>query len=116
VTVTFSAPLSPVDVFAVEYAGLDPAAPLDVGATRGDGTATATSGPVTTQSAPKLVFGAGITLGAFTGAGGAATLRELTSSGQALVEDRVVPSIAAYSADAPLASSAAYVMQVATFR
>jgi hypothetical protein len=55
-------------------------------------------------------------VGSFTGAGAAFTLRKLTGSGLGVVEDQVVSSTGSYSADAPLASSASYVMQVATFR
>jgi hypothetical protein len=71
---------------------------------------------VNISAAPELIFGAGVTLGSFTGPGGAFTQRKLISGGLAVVEDRIVSSTGAYSADAPLASSDFYVMQVATFR
>jgi hypothetical protein len=116
VTVTLGAPTTPLDLRAVEYAGLDPVAPYDTSAAFGGRSTTASSGAVTTTSARELVFGAGITVGSFTGVGAAFTLRKLTAGGLGVVEDRVVSSTGSYSADAPLASSASYIMQVATFR
>jgi hypothetical protein len=44
------------------------------------------------------------------------TLRKLNGSGLGVAEDAIVSSVGTYSATAPLASSAYYVMQVATFR
>jgi hypothetical protein len=116
VTVAFSASASAVDLRALEYAGLDPRVPFDVAAGSGGRSISATSGPVTTTTPHELVFGAGITVGSFTGPGALFTLRKLTGGGLGLVEDNVVSSTGTYSADAPLASSASYVMQVATFR
>jgi hypothetical protein len=117
VTVTLDATATPLDLRAVEYAGLDPVVPYDTSFAFGGRAMTASSGPVTTSAARELVFGAGITVGSFIGAGAAFTLRKLTgSTGVGVVEDRVVSSTGSYSADAPLASSASYVMQVATFR
>jgi hypothetical protein len=117
VTVTLNAVATPVDLRAAEYSGLDPVAPFDVSFAFGGRATTATSlTPVTTASARELIFGAGITVGSFTGAGAAFTLRKLTGAGIGVVEDRVVSAIGSYTADAPLASSASYVMQVATFR
>jgi hypothetical protein len=118
VTVTLGAAVNPLDLRALEYAGLDPVAPLDTAAGFGGRNTSADSTPVTTGTPRELVFGAGITLGSFTGAGAAFTLRKLTSTtfNLGVVEDRVVSSTGSYSADAPLASNASYVMQVATFR
>jgi hypothetical protein len=116
VTVTLSAASTPLDLRAVEYSGLDPVSPYDTSVAFGGRSTTASSGPATTTSARELVFGAGITVGSFTGTGAAFTLRKLTGSGIGVVEDYVVSSTGSYSADAPLASSASYVMQVATFR
>jgi hypothetical protein len=116
VTVTMAAPTMPLDVSAAEYAGLDPVSPLDMSAGYGGRNTSATSGPVTIGTSRELVFGAGVTLGSFTGAGSAFTLRKLTGAGLGVVEDRVVSSTGSYSADAPLASSASFVMQVAAFR
>ncbi len=115
VTVTLSASVTALDVRAAEYAGLDPLTPLDTSSGFGGRSTSANSGTVTTSAARELVFGAGITAGSFTGAGSVFTLRKLTGSGLGVVEDRIVSS-GSYSADAPLASSAYYVMQVAAFR
>jgi hypothetical protein len=120
VTVTLSAAGSPLDLSAAEYAGLDPVTPLDTSAGYGGRSNSATTLPATatTGTARELIFGAGVTLGSFTGPGAAFTLRKLTGNGPnfGVVEDRVVSATGSYSADAPLASNASYVMQVATFR
>jgi hypothetical protein len=116
VTVTLDSTATPLDLRAVEYAGLDPVSPYDVGFAWGGRATTATSTAVNTTTARELVFGAGITVGSFTGAGSAFTLRKLTGGGIGVVEDRVVWSTGSYSADAPLATSSSYIMQVATFR
>jgi hypothetical protein len=116
VTVTFAAAASPVALHAVEYAGLDESAPFDTAAGFGGRSTSANSGPVTTATGRELVFGAGMTQGSFTGAGSLFTLRNLAGGGTSVVEDLVVGSTGSYSADAPIASTAYYVMQVATFR
>jgi hypothetical protein len=116
VTVTLNAAETSLDVRAVEYAGLDPVTPYDTSAAFGGRSTTASSLAVTTAASRELVFGAGVTLGSFTGAGATYTLRKLTGGGVGVVEDRVVSTLGSYTADAPLASSSSYVMQVATFR
>ena len=63
VTATFNTATPYVDVRALEYSGLDPVNPFDVG-TSASGTGTsANSGTVTTTAANALIFGAGITTG-----------------------------------------------------
>jgi hypothetical protein len=116
VTVTLNAPATSLDLRAAEYAGLDPVTPYDTSAAFGGRATSASSLPVTTGTARELVFGAGITVGSFTGAGATFTLRKLTGGGLGVVEDRIVSTTGSYSADAPLASSYSYIMQVATFR
>ena len=117
VTITLGAATTPLNLVAVEYSGLDAVSPLDVAAGFGGrGTTTPDSTSVTTTSAHELIFGAGITLGSFSGAGAGYTLRKLSGSGLAVVEDFVASSTGSYSATAPLPSGGYYVMQVATFR
>jgi hypothetical protein len=116
VTVTLGATTTSMDLRAAEYSGLDPVAPYDTSAAFGGRATTGNSGPVSTTTGRELVFGAGITVGSFTGPGSAFTLRKLTGSGLGVVEDHVVSATGSYSADAPLAASASYIMQIATFR
>jgi len=116
IKVTFAAATTPVELCAVEYAGLDPSAPFDTAAAFGGRSTSANSGPVTTTTGRELVFGAGITQGSFTGPGSTFTLRNLAGGGAGVVEDLTVSSTGTYSANAPIASSSYYVMQVATFR
>jgi hypothetical protein len=116
VTVTLGTSTTGLDLRVAEYAGLDPVAPFDTSAGFGGRSTAASSGPTTIGTGRELLFGAGITAGSFLGAGSAFALRKLTGAGSGVVEDRIVSSTGAYSADAPLASSASYVMQVAAFR
>ncbi len=115
VTVTFSQAAVFVDVRILEYSGLDTANPLDktAGAV-GSGT-TASSGAVTTTAANELIFGAGMTISKFTGAGSGFTSRIITSPDADIAEDRTVTATGSYSATAPNSSSN-WVMQIATFQ
>ena len=65
VTVTFNTATPYVDIRALEYSGLDPVNPFDVGTSASGTGATANSGTVTTTAANALIFGAGITTGGF---------------------------------------------------
>ena len=68
VTTTFNTATPFVDIRALEYSGLDPINPFDVG-TSASGTGTsANSGTVTTTAANALIFGAGTTQGDFSAA------------------------------------------------
>ena len=116
VTVTFSTSTPFVDIRALEYSGLDPVNPFDVG-TSASGTGTsANSGTVTTTAAGALIFGAGITTGGFSAAGANFVNRIITTPDLDIAEDRLVTTTGSYSATASLGGSAAWVMQVATFR
>jgi hypothetical protein len=114
VTVTFSKAAAFVDVRALEYSGLDTANPLDkMAGAVGSGT-TASSGAVTTTAANELIFGAGMTIARFTGAGSGFVSRIITSPDADIAEDRTVTATGSYSATAPNSSSN-WVMQIATF-
>jgi hypothetical protein len=58
VTVTFSASTPFVDIRALEYSGLDPVNPFDVGTSASGNGTSANSGTVTTSAARELIFGA----------------------------------------------------------
>jgi hypothetical protein len=117
VTIGFSAAAGSPQLVVAEYAGLDTVAPLDTSAGFGGRSTTATSGgDAATTAAPELIVGAGSTQGSFTGAGALFTLRNLSGTGTQILEDRIVTSAGVYTADAPLASSAYYIMQMAAFR
>ena len=116
VTVTFSASTPFVDIRAMEYSGLDPVNPFDVGTSASGSGTSANSGTVTTTSAGALIFGAGITTGGFSAAGANFVNRIITTPDADIAEDRFVTSTGSYSATASLGGSAAWVMQVATFR
>ncbi len=116
VTATFDAPTPYVDLRAVEYSGLDPVNPFDVGASASGTGTSATSGAVSTTAANALIFGAGTTTGGFAAEGTNFTTRIITTPDADIAGDQFVTSTGTYSATAPLNGSAAWVMQVATFR
>lgn len=116
VTVTFNASTQFVDLRALEYSGLDPVNPFDVGASASGTSSSANSGAVSTTAARELIFGAGTTTGGFSAAGSGFTTRIITSPDLDIAEDRFVTTTGSYSATASLAGSAAWVMQVATFK
>jgi hypothetical protein len=116
VRVTFNTATQFVDLRITEYSGLDPVAPFVVGASASGTSASASSGTVTTTIPNALIFGAGMTIGGFSGAGTSFTSRIITTPDLDIVEDRFVTVAGQYSATAALYGSAAWVMQVAAFK
>ena len=114
VTVTFNTATPYVDIRALEYSGLDPVNPFEMGTSASGTSATANSGTVTTTTANALIFGAGMTTGGFSTAGTNFTTRIITAPDADIAQDRIVTTTGAYSATAPV--TGAWVMQVATFR
>jgi hypothetical protein len=115
VTVTFNTATPFIDIRALEYSGLDPVNPFDVGASASGNSTSANSGSVTTSAASELIFGAGMTGGGFSGAGANFTTRIITNDAD-IAQDRFVTTPGSYSATAPLDQSATWLMQVATFK
>ena len=115
VTVTFNTATPYVDIRATEYSGLATTNPFDVGTSASGTSATATTGTVTT-TAPGLIFGAGMTTGGFSTAGTGFTTRIITNPDADIAQDRTVTTAGAYTATAPLSGSAAWLMQIATFK
>jgi hypothetical protein len=120
VTVTFSQAAVFPDVRILEYKGLNTTAPLDVaaGASGTSGSnATVSSGSATTTSANELIFGAGMTNGAFGKAGTSFKAELITPDGD-IAEDEVVSATGSYSATATLGAygSQKWIMQMVTFK
>jgi Glycosyl hydrolases family 16/IPT/TIG domain len=115
VTVRFNQAAAYVDIRALEYSGLDLATPLDVRAGAAGSGTTASSGAATTTSANDLIFGAGMTIAHFTGAGTGFVSRIITVPDADIAEDRTVSTPGSYSATAPN-SSGSWVMQMVAFR
>jgi IPT/TIG domain len=120
VTVTFTKVAVFPDVRILEYKGLNTTAPLDVtaGASGTSGNnAIVSSGAATTTSANELIFGAGMTNGAFTKAGTSFKAEVITADGD-IAEDQVVSATGSYSATASLGAygSQQWVMQMVTFK
>ena len=90
VTATFDAPTPYVDLRAVEYSGLDPVNPFDVGASASGTGTSATSGAVSTTAANALIFGAGTTTGGFAAEGTNFTTRIITTPDADIAEDQFV--------------------------
>ena len=114
VTVAFSKAAAFVDVRILEYSGLDTLNPLDQTAGAAGSGTTASSGAATTTSANELIFGAGMTVARFTGAGAGFTSRIITTPDADIAEDQTVAATGSYSATAPNTTSS-WVMQMATF-
>jgi CTP:molybdopterin cytidylyltransferase MocA len=113
VTVTFNQAATYPDVRILEYRGVST---LDVTAGAVGISASASSGAAGTTAANELIFGAGTTAGGFSGGGTGFTARIITTPNVDIAEDQTVTSAGSYSAVAPLFSSAAWVMQMATFK
>ena len=115
VTVTFNKAATLPDIRILEYSGLSTSNPLDVTASGTGSGQSASSGSATTTSSSELVFGAGTTAGTFSVAGpGFTTVMFTPDSDNA--EQKLVSGTGSYSASASLTYSAAWVMQMATFR
>ena len=115
VTVTFNTATPYIDIRALEYSGLDPTNPFDVGASASGDGPSANSGSVTTSAANELIFAAGMTGGGYTAAGANFTTRIITPIAD-IAGDRTVTTIGSYNATAPLDKSITWLMQIATFR
>ena len=120
VTVTFSQSAVFPDVRILEYKGLNTTAPLDVtaGASGTSGNnAVVSSGAATTTSANELIFGAGMTNGAFGKAGTSFKAEVITADGD-IAEDEVVSATGSYSATASLGAygSQHWIMQMVTLK
>lgn len=110
VTVTFDRAASYVDLRVSEYSGVGG---FDVGASATGGTGNGDSGTVTTTNANDLLFGAGMSGGAFSTAGSGYTSRVLTPNGD-ITEDRVVTATGTY--DATAGNTGPWLMQLAAFK
>jgi len=115
VTVVFNQTAAYPDVRVLEYSGADTSNPLDVTAGASGTGLTGNSGSATTTSANELVFGTGMTFDIYNAAGSGYTNRVITNFGD-IAEDKSVTSTGSYNATAPMRSSAAWVMQMATFK
>ena len=115
VTATFNKAATLPDIRILEYSGLSTSNPLDVTASATGSGQSANSGSASTTSSNELIFGAGTTAGTFSVAGpGFTTVMFTPDSDNA--EQMLVSSTGSYSASASLTYSAAWVMQMATFR
>jgi len=115
VTVTFSSPAAYPDIRILEYAGADPANPVDVTAAASGNSATSSSGAVTTTYPTDLLFAANMVQTATSGPGGGFTTRLLTSPDGDIAEDQMVSTVGSYNAAAPL-STGQWIMQLVAFR
>jgi hypothetical protein len=115
VTVTFNTSAVYPDIRILEYSGLDATSPFDASASHAGTGTNASSGPATTRFASELIFGAGMTVGLFTGAGSGFTTRVITSPDGDIGEDQVVSATGSYAATAPNTNDN-WLMQMATFK
>ena len=101
-TVTFNAATPYVDIRALEYSGLDPVNPFDVGASASGTGTSANSGSVTTTAAQRADLRGWNDAGDFSAAGANFTTRIITSPDGDIAEDRFVTATGSYSATASL--------------
>jgi YD repeat-containing protein len=116
VIVSFNALPSTPDVRIAEYSGITSRSPLDVAIGNSGTSALSTSGALTTTNAFDLLIAANDVEDLTTGAGTGFTQRLKTPTFGDILEDQVVTSAGSYTATAPLASSAPWIMQVAAFK
>ncbi|MBS0421997.1 MAG: fibronectin type III domain-containing protein [Proteobacteria bacterium] len=116
VTVTFNTSTGTPDLRVAEYSGIDTTSPLDVTAVSTGTSATSSSGSATTTNANDLLIGSNAVLSGTAGAGTGFTQRQISTQDGNILEDQIVSATGAYSATAPLTSSAAWIMQMAAFK
>jgi chitodextrinase len=113
VTATFDAAVNAdMSISAHEYAGADPATPLDATSTVAVSGTNVSGSPVTTTAPSELIFGATLFQG--TGAAGAGFTKR-SSIANNVSEDKVVTTAGSYSVSFVNVSQAA-IVQTATFR
>ncbi|HEX5481093.1 MAG TPA: choice-of-anchor D domain-containing protein, partial [Terriglobia bacterium] len=116
VTVSFSTAAVYPDIRVLEYAGADPANPVDVTAASSGSSTTSASAAATTTNPTDLIVGANIVRTSTTGAGSSFTRRMITSPDGDLAEDQMTARAGSYTASAPLSDSGPWVMQMVAFR
>ncbi|MBZ5676611.1 MAG: fibronectin type III domain-containing protein [Acidobacteriia bacterium] len=116
VTVTFSVAAVYPDVRIHEYSGADPNNPVDVTAAGSGNSATSATAAVTTTNATDLLFGANMVSTYTSKAGTGFTIRMNTVPDGDITEDEMVAATGSYTANAPLGSSGAWVIQLVAFR
>ena len=115
VTVTFSTTVAYPDVRILEYSGLDPTNPFDIGMGSSGTGATQNSGSLTTTSANDLLAASNYVADSTTASGTSYTQRFITNGGE-LVEDEVVTTSGSYSATSTQGGSGWWLMQLVAFR
>jgi hypothetical protein len=103
-----------VDLRITEYAGLDKVNPFDKTASATGSSGSAATAAAQTTSDSELVFGAGMTSGAFFGAGSGFTTRVITYPNNDIVFDKTVSANGSYSVSA--LGTGSWVLQMATFK
>jgi hypothetical protein len=116
VTVAFSAAPSFPDVRVLEYANIDPTDPLDVAVGASGNGATSDSGSVTTTNANDLLVAGTTTSSGVASVDANYMLRIVTNPDEDDAQDRLVTATGSVNATATLASSDAWVAQMAAFR
>jgi hypothetical protein len=116
VQVTFTTPANFAELRIVEYAGLDPATPLD-GTSIGTGAsdASGTSGPINTTHAHDLLVASATATTRVSGPSADYTSRVVTNAGN-LVEDREVFATGTYDAALNFTGASAWEIQLVALR
>jgi fibronectin type 3 domain-containing protein len=115
VTVKFNRAAVYVDVRVLEYAGLDPASPLDVTAAATGGGSTSSTPSVTVGKVPALIFAANMVTSITSRAGTGYTARVITQPDGDIAQDRIVTATGTYAVNAAM-SAGDWVMQAVVFQ
>jgi len=116
VSVGFSAAANFVDLRILEYRGIDPNSPLESAIGASGDSVTSDSGLMNTSNANDLLVAGNVVITSTASAGPNFTSRLITRTDADIAEDRVVTTLGAYNASAPLTSSGPWVMQMAAFK
>ena len=111
ISVGFTAAARFVDLRILEYSGINATSPLDLAIGASGSSVTSDSGLMTTRNANDLLVAGNVVITSTASAGPNFTSRLLTRTDADIAEDRVVTSIGAYNALAPLTGSGPWVMQ-----
>jgi len=116
VTVTFNSAVPFPDIRMAEYSGINTTSPLDVTAAASGTSTLSDSGSATTTNANDLLVGSNWFVLGTTSVGTGYTQREISGWDGDILEDRIVSSVGAYNATAPITTSSQWLMQMAAFK
>lgn len=116
ISVLFTSAATTPDIRIAEYSGIDTTNPLDVSISKETNGTLSDTGVIATTNANDLLIGANLVQSPTTGPGTGYNSRVITTPSGDIFEDRIVTATGNYSATAPLAASARFIIQMVAFR